>query len=332
LRINHVDTSFPSRQQKRLKLLGSVMLKTKPTLLRTNLLSESANPLWSGLLLAVLATTFFSLATPLSRHAILLGMNPTTMLLGRMWISSLLLAVMMRMGRHVNLRFDRPGILAMLVVGVSSSINILTYYWALTRLESSLAIMLFAINPIVVLGLLALRGERLSPLSLVRLALALGGVYLLIGPGGEIDWVGVFLVMFSVVGFAIQMVFTQWYLRPYHATAVTYYVAVISTVGVTLWWWLSGADLYVPGLQGWVSMIILAVVSTFLARLCFYAAIQRMGSGQMSLLMSLETMLSVAWSILFLDEQLLQWQWLGAGLILISALLAARERPKRHPA
>jgi drug/metabolite transporter (DMT)-like permease len=42
--------------------------------------------------------------------------------------------------------------------------------------------------------------------------------------------------------------------------------------------------------------------------------------------MSLETMLSVTWSVLFLGEQLLQWQWLGAGLILISALLAAKER------
>ncbi len=306
------------------------MLKTKSYFPRTNLLSESANPLWSGLLLAVLATTFFSLATPISRHAILLGMNPTTMLLGRMWISSLLLALMMGMGNRVSLRFDRPGMLGMLGVGISSSINILAYYWALTRLESSMAIMLFAVNPIAVLGLLALRGERLSPLHLVRLALALGGVYLLIGPGGEIDWVGVFLVMFSVVGFAIQMVLTQWYLRPYHATAVTYYVAVISTVGVTVWWWLSGADLYVPGWEGWVSMVILAVVSTFLARLCFYAAIQRMGSGQMSLLMSLETMLSVAWSMLFLNEQLLRWQWLGAALILISALLATKARSKRQ--
>ncbi len=306
------------------------MLKAKSYWPRTNLLSESANPLWSGLLLAVLATTFFSLATPLSRHTILLGMNPTTMLVGRMWISSLLLAGMMGMGQGLTIRFDRPGLLAMLGVGISSSLNILAYYWALTRLESSMAIMLFAINPIAVLGMLALRGERLSPLHLVRLALALGGVYLLIGPGGEIDWVGVFLIIFSVVGFAIQMVLTQWYLRPYHATAVTYYVAVISTIGITLWWWISGPDLYVPGAQGWLSMIVLAVVSTFLARLCFYAAIQRIGSGQMSLLMSLETMLSVAWSILFLNEVLHQWQWIGGSLILISALLAAKDRPKRQ--
>lgn len=306
------------------------MLKTKPAFLWTNLLSESINPLWSGLILAVLATTFFSVATPLSRHAILLGMNPTTMLLGRMWISTLLLASMLGWGNGVSLRFSRQGMLAVLTVGISSGFNILAYYWALTRLDSSMAIMLFAINPIAVLGLLALRGERLQPLHLARLALALGGVYLLIGPVGQIDPIGVLLVLFSVVGFAIQMVLTQWYLRPYHATAVTAYIAVISTLGVTIWWWLSGADRYVPGVQGWVIMIILAVVSTFLARLCFYAAIQRMGSGQMSLLMSLETMLSVTWSMLFLGEQLLQWQWLGAGLILVSALLAAKGRPQRQ--
>lgn len=304
------------------------MFKTKATLPWANLLSATTNPVWSGLLLAVIATTFFSLATPLSRHAILLGMNPTTLLLGRMWISTLLLATLLGPSSGVSLRFSRQGLLAVCIVGFASSVNILAYYWALTRLEASMAIMLFAINPVVVLGLLALRGERLKPLHFVRLALALGGVYLLVGPGGQIDLTGVSLVLFSVVGFAIQMALTQWYLRPYHATAITFYIVTISAVGITGWWWLGGANFYVPGVQGWVIMVTLSVVSTFLARLCFHGAIQRMGSGQMSLLMSLETMLSVTWSVLFLGEQLLQWQWLGAGLILISALLAAKERPR----
>lgn len=306
------------------------MFKTKATIAGATLLSATANPVWSGLLLAVLATTFFSLATPLSRHAILLGMNPTTLLLGRMWFSSLLLATLLGPRSGVSLHFARPGFLAVFIVGCASSVNILAYYWALTRLEASMAIMLFAVNPIVVLSLLALRGERLKPLHLVRLALALGGVYLLIGPGGQIDPIGILLVMFSVVGFAVQMALTQWYLRPYHATAITFYIVTISAVGITIWWWVSGATFYVPGVQGWLIMLILSVVSTFLARLCFHGAIQRMGSGQMSLLMSLETMLSVTWSVLFLGEQLLQWQWLGAGLILISALLAAKERPTRQ--
>lgn len=306
------------------------MLRSKSAFLRANLLSVGTNSLWHGLLLAVLATTLFSLATPLSRYAILLGMNPTTMLLGRMWISTVLLALMIGVGRRVSLRFTQQGLLVIALVGISSSVNILAYYWALTRLESSIAIMVFSINPLAVLGLLALRGERLQPLHFVRLGLALGGVYLLIGPGGQIDLIGVSLILFSVVGFAFQMVLTQWYLRPYQATAVTYAIALISTVGITCWWWLEGADHYVPGVQGWIIMIILAVVSTFLARLCFYAAIQRVGSGQMSLLMSLETLLSVTWSILFLGEQLRQWQWLGAGLILSSALLAAKERPTQQ--
>lgn len=306
------------------------MFKTKATLPGANLLSATANPLWSGLLLAVIATTFFSLATPLSRHAILLGMNPTTLLLGRMWISTLLLATLLGPKSGISLRFTRQGLLAVIIVGCASSANILAYYWALTRLEASMAIMLFAINPMMVLGLLALRGESVKPLHFVRLAFALGGVYLLIGPGGQIDLIGVLLVMFSVVGFAVQMALTQWYLRPYHATAITFYIVIISAVGITIWWWISGAAFYVPGVQGWLIMLTLSVVSTFLARLCFHGAIQRMGSGQMSLLMSLETMLSVTWSVLFLGEQLLQWQWLGAGLILISALLAAKERPNRQ--
>jgi hypothetical protein len=40
------------------------MFKTKTVRWGANLLSATANPVWSGFLLAVLATTFFSLATP----------------------------------------------------------------------------------------------------------------------------------------------------------------------------------------------------------------------------------------------------------------------------
>jgi drug/metabolite transporter (DMT)-like permease len=52
------------------------------------------------------------------------------------------------------------------------------------------------------------------------------------------------------------------------------------------------------------------------------AAINRIGSGQMALLTPLETLLTVTWSMLFLDERLTTIQWVGGGLILASALLA----------
>jgi len=75
---------------------------------------------------------------------------------------------------------------------------------------------------------------------------------------------------------------------------------------------------------GWLAVIALAIVSTYIARLAFFAAVGAIGGAQVSLLGPVETLLSVTWSVLFLQERLTLWQWLGGGLILISALLAVQ--------
>jgi drug/metabolite transporter (DMT)-like permease len=65
-----------------------------------------------------------------------------------------------------------------------------------------------------------------------------------------------------------------------------------------------------------------------------FAAIRSLGSGQLALLAPTETLLTVIWSMIFLQERLTAWQWLGGLLILTSALLAiarlnrARWRPR----
>jgi drug/metabolite transporter (DMT)-like permease len=79
-----------------------------------------------------------------------------------------------------------------------------------------------------------------------------------------------------------------------------------------------------PSAGGWTAVLLLAVVSTYLARFGYFNALTRIGSSQMALLGPLETLLSVIWSILFLHEGLGPWQIAGGVLILASALLAVR--------
>jgi len=52
--------------------------------------------------------------------------------------------------------------------------------------------------------------------------------------------------------------------------------------------------------------------------------VREIGGAQFSLLAPLEMMLTVIWSVMFLQERLSAWQWVGGGLILVSAALAAR--------
>ncbi|HHY57543.1 MAG TPA: DMT family transporter [Chloroflexi bacterium] len=277
-----------------------------------------------GWALALFATVAFSFAPPVARFAILGGFDSTTLLLTRMILATTLFAGVLAITDRQHLRLPRAGVTATTWVGAVNAGGMILFFASLGRLEASLSAMILALSPPMVLSLLALRGERLTRRHLVRLALALTGVYLLIGPTGQVDWIGAALALGATFLFALQMAMTQWTLVAYPTRTVAFYVTATMTLFVAIYWLLLGAPWTAPTPTGWAAVFMLAIVSTLLARLAYFAAMGRIGGAQMALFGPLETLLSVIWSILFLNEQLAPLQLVGGVLILISALLAMK--------
>ena len=193
--------------------------------------------------------------------------------------------------------------------------------------------MLFSLYPLALLALLALRGERYTARHIVRLALGLGGAYLLIDPGGSSDMLGVLLVLCTVVVAALQMALVQWFLQADDAWSVAFYNSLGISIGIFAFWTWQGNAWSAPSATGWLLLTVMAVVSTFLARVTMFSAVRIIGSSQLALLIPLETLLSVIWSVVFLGDQLQPLQLAGGALIAISAALAAqRLRRTRWPA
>jgi drug/metabolite transporter (DMT)-like permease len=286
--------------------------------------------LWLGWTMALSATLGFSIAPAITRGAILLGLNPNSLLVARMLISTFLLGGMIALTSPARLKIDRLGLLVTSTAGLANGVGMVTFFWSLARVDASVASMIFSLNPLVVLGMLALRGEKLTHRHTLRLLLGLSGVCLLIGPGGRVDWLGATLVVVAVLSFAVQLVLIQWFLKSYDARTVTLYVVTAMTAVCVGWWLIDGPAWRNPGWQGWLAIGVLAVVSTFLARLALFLGVRQLGGGQMALLIPLETLLAVVWSMLFLDERFSTWQWGGSGLILVSALLAVRRLGLTH--
>ncbi len=277
---------------------------------------------WSGWLMAIGSSAAFSVGPVAATSAIRLGLNPTTMLFLRFLITIALLGTTLALTAPARLRMDRRGLAFTVGAGLVQGVGMLTFFWSLTRLHTSVASMLFSLFPLVVLLLLALRGERFTYRNGLRLALGIAGVYFLIGPGGQADWVGVLMVGVSILTSSVQTVAMQWFLQEYDARAVTLYMVSGMAVVVSGWWLIEGSGLRVPGWQAWAWIGVLVVVTTYLARLGLFGAVRRLGSGQVALLVPLETFLTVLWSMWFLGDRLSPLQWAGGGLILFSTLLA----------
>ncbi len=284
--------------------------------------ARSPSPVWVGWALGILSTFSFSVGPPIARAALLGGLHPTALLVVRMGITAALLLLTIGVTDRSLLWTDRRCLTVSLGAGLANSLGMAAYFWALTRLTASISSMLFSVGPLVVLVVLALRGEPVTRRHWLRMALALGGIYFLIGPGGEVDVVGVLLIAAAVASYVVQVVGIHWYLGGYDARTVTFYMVLGMALGLTVVWLVEGAPWVVPDRAGWAAILALAVVCTYLARLALFGAVRRLGGGQVAMLLPTEILLTVVWSFIFLNERLTPVQWVGGVLILTSALLA----------
>jgi drug/metabolite transporter (DMT)-like permease len=280
------------------------------------------SPIAFGWTLALFAIFFFSMATPIARGLIVAGAAPVGIIVVRLSIATALHCATLAVTAPHLLRPDLRGMGIALGIGLVNGVGMILYFLALTRLDASITAMLIATSPLVVLSLLALSGEKLTRRHGVRMVLALTGVYLLIGPGGQVDLIGVGLALTAVLCFSSQLVVVQWFLKEEDARSITFFTNLGMLIIVVVVWLVQGMEWSPLSNWGWASIIMLAVFSTFISRWAMYSSVTYIGSAQMSMLTPMEILLAVIWSILFLHERLSLMHWVGGILILSSALLA----------
>src|SRR5690606_1846547 len=153
------------------------------------------------------------------------GMDPTTLVTVRLVLGTILSGITALVLNRQALQIDRRGLLIMAIAGGLNGLGMMLMFRPLARVAGSLASMHISLLPLLVLTLLALRGERFTHRHIVRLVLGLTGAYFLIGPGGNADLIGVGLLIVANFCFAGHMTLLQWYLRPYDALAVSFYIS-----------------------------------------------------------------------------------------------------------
>lgn len=284
------------------------------------------NAAWYGWVLALASTLASSIVTPMSRGVIVAGVDPILLLLLRLSIAATLMGATLAATQPQYFRIERRGLWRIIGIGLIAGLEICCFFSALAYVDASMSAMIKSTQPLVVLLLLTLGGERLTKRQFMRLGLAICGIYLLVGPGGTVAPLGLLLLLCSLLLYGIQLVFIQWWLSSYSTHTVAFYLTSVMTVVIVSWWWLQGAIWRDPGPTGWTVILVLAVLSTWFARLALFGAIARIGSGQIALLWPLQTLLIIVLSVLFLGERMTTVQWVGGALILGSAALAARRR------
>ena len=272
----------------------------------------------------ILAAACWGLGTVVSKRAVA-EIPPLTLLPIQLGSSLVLLVALMR-ARGLPFR-DPSGSpvlsrLGILNPGLAYALSLL----GLATITASLSVMLWALEPLLILMLAAwfLR-ERVTPALVVLSLIAVGGMLLVIyQPTGVSSPVGVFLTVAGVVCCAVYTVVTRRWISTSDSTAQVVvaqqaYALALAFALVAAAWILGGA-VRPEGVSpiGIASAVGSGVLYYGLAYWLYLTGLRHVPASIAAASFYLIPVFGVAGGSLFLGERLEPSQWLGAVIVLVA--------------
>ena len=210
-----------------------------------------------------------------------------------------------------------------------------SFFTALTLAPAGVCALLLYLHPaLVALLAAAFLHERLTPVKLVALAIALSGMVLTImpalmtpegTPAAPGIAMGIGFAIAAAVFYSLYIVAGAWVGRRVDAFPVS--TVVIASAAV-----LFIAAEVVRGPQwpqtpeGWAAVVAIALLSTVAAVTLYFAGLKLIGPTRASTVSTLEPLVTVTLAALVLDEHIAPVQMAGGALILSAVVLLARAR------
>lgn len=282
-----------------------------------------------GVVSTILASFFLGWAPILGKFAYRGGVTPFTLAALRTVVAALLLWAVFILFWRREIVVSWRGLIGCISVGAVNGFGSLFYYSSLSRLDASYTALLDSTKLLWVVLFLFAAGQPLTRLTLARLGLSMVGIYLLtrVGPG-EMDWLGVTLMIASAAINGWHTVLGQWVLADVPSRTATLYILTAMACVVGLAWAIRGEPMEPITTTGEVAILALGL-TTALSRLAMFSALQRVGGVETSLGGLLELLVSLMLAFVLLDERLTWVQWLGGVLLVVSMLLLSRDRGMR---
>jgi drug/metabolite transporter (DMT)-like permease len=279
-----------------------------------------------GVAATLLSCLFAGLAPILGKLAYQAGVDPITLVATRTALAAALLWLFyLLFWRRYTVIVWRD-LLGCVGMGIANGVGSLLYYNGLSRMDASLAHLLYSIYPFWVFIFLSAAGHPISRMSVLRLGLALVSVFLLTWQGGTlIDPLGVTLMIGAGALYGFHLVLGQWTLADVDPRTVALYGLTTMSLVVGIPFLTQGGPAEVVSSQGWLAILLVAIFPTALARLLVFAGLRRIGGMQTALLALAEPLVAVVLALAFLGESFSPQQWIGVCLFLVSVLLIRRD-------
>ncbi len=279
-----------------------------------------------GLLWGLLSPIFLGIVPILAKVAYAAGVGVLTVVAFRTVIAAVILWLGILVFKRQLIRSSVPAILSSMIAGAINGLGSIFFYTSLTRIDASLGQLVNISYLVFVTVFLRLAGQTISLLTVLRTALTIGAIYLLTHGGtGPADWLGVGMMPFAAITYAVQLVLSQRIMLDIPAPTMTLYAITAMAAVVTIAWFIVPTDLTQVSTVGWQAIGLMALV-TALSRLTLFLGVKAMGSIQTALLGVFEVIVTIVIAAVFLGERLTLLQWAGAGVLMVSIFLVRFEK------
>lgn len=281
---------------------------------------------FKGFLYGIVASSTFGLLPLFTLPVMGEGLTTFSILSYRMLFASILVAVLMLIGRvsfATNLKELRWfAVLGFLYYGSAALL-----FQAYGGMASGLATTLHFMYPVSVTIIMALvYKQRPSLVTICAIILSLIGVALLClreSSTGVSSLLSVFLVLLSGVCYAVYLVLVSTVKRinQQNSQKLTFYVLMFSGAFFMLSALQGGGLQIIPSASAGINLLLMATLPTLLSNLALVRSVKNIGSTLTSVLGAMEPLTAIIVGILVFDESLRGLMVVGIILILVSVSL-----------
>ena len=281
---------------------------------------------FKGFLYGIVASSTFGLLPLFTLPVMGEGLTTFSILSYRMLFASILVAVLMLIGRvsfATNLKELRWfAVLGFLYYGSAALL-----FQAYGGMASGLATTLHFMYPVSVTVIMALvYKQRPSVVTICAIILSLVGVALLClreSSTGVSSLLSVFLVLLSGVCYAVYLVLVSKvrHINQQNSQKLTFYVLMFSGAFFMLSTLQGGGLQIIPSASAGINLLLMATLPTLLSNLALVRSVKNIGSTLTSVLGAMEPLTAIIVGILVFDESLRGLMIVGIILILVSVSL-----------
>ncbi len=275
-----------------------------------------------GFILAIISAIGFGWLAIFARFAYAAGADAPTVLFLRFLIAGAVMLGIMAFRREAFPR-GKPLLALIAMGGVGYVLMSFLYFTGLTLASTSLIALLLYLYPALVTLISAIVfRERITRLKAFALAVTFIGTILTVGLDISGQPLGIVIGIGASLVYAIYIIVGGQVMRkvsPIPATTVITLAAMV-VFGVMAF---SRGPQWPQTPLGWGAVMGIALISTVLAMGTFLASIERIGSGNASLVSSFEPAVTVSLAAVLFNEQITLLRIAGGALIIFSVILLA---------